>query len=92
MKVIIVRYGELTLKGKNREFFVNKLIQNIKIKLRNYKDDIKYIKDFNSLSIEVGDEKLINEIIVRLQDAFGIYSLSISERVENDVDQIKSKC
>ena len=91
MKVIIVRYGELTLKGKNREFFVNKLIQNIKIKLRNYKDDIKYIKDFNSLSIEVGDEKLINEIIVRLQDVFGVYSLSISERVENDVDQIKSK-
>ena len=37
-KVILLRYGEIHLKGKNRRFFENKLIENIKRRL----DGIEY--------------------------------------------------
>jgi thiamine biosynthesis protein ThiI len=91
MKTIIVRYGELTLKGKNRDYFITKLIRNIKFKLRDEKEKIKYIKDHNSLAIEVHESELVDVVVKKLQDVFGIYSLSISERVSTDVDEIKSK-
>nr|WP_237243865.1 hypothetical protein [Spiroplasma clarkii] len=44
MKSILVRYGELTLKGNNRSVFITKLIQNIKFKLKHLKDFVEYKK------------------------------------------------
>ena len=35
-KVILIKYGELTTKKQNRNFFVNTLYNNIKNKLKNY--------------------------------------------------------
>lgn len=33
-QVILIRYGEISLKGKNRSFFVNKLVSNIRSSLK----------------------------------------------------------
>ena len=33
-KALLVRFGEISLKGKNRSFFVNKLVENIENALR----------------------------------------------------------
>lgn len=92
MKTILVRYGELTLKGKNKSYFISLLYQNIKFKLRKFKEEVEYLKDNNSLSIKVKNDNLVPELIANLQNVFGIYSLSICEKVENDVEQIKVKC
>ncbi|ALD66768.1 tRNA uracil 4-sulfurtransferase ThiI [Spiroplasma cantharicola] len=92
MKNILIRYGELTLKGNNRNAFISKLIQNIKYKLKQYKDIIVYKKDHNSLVLEIKDSDKLEEICHILQNIFGIYSLSIVEIVEKDVDLILKRC
>ncbi|WP_339030246.1 tRNA uracil 4-sulfurtransferase ThiI [Spiroplasma endosymbiont of Cantharis nigra] len=92
MKNILIRYGELTLKGNNRNAFISKLIQNIKYKLKKYKDIIFYKKDHNSLVLEIKDENKLEEICNILQNIFGIYSLSIVEIVEKDLDLILQRC
>ncbi|WP_338984794.1 tRNA uracil 4-sulfurtransferase ThiI [Spiroplasma endosymbiont of Diplazon laetatorius] len=91
MKNILIRYGELTLKGNNRNAFISKLIQNIKFKLKQYKEIIVYKKDHNSLVLEISDESKLDEISSILQNIFGIYSLSIVEIVDKKEDVILSK-
>ncbi|QVK05431.1 tRNA uracil 4-sulfurtransferase ThiI [Mycoplasma mycoides] len=89
MKYILIRYGELTLKGNNRFQFIDKLISNIKFKLKQFdKEDIKFIKDHNSLTLEIKDE-LETQIIKQLKTVFGIYSISIIDYVNKDLEQIK---
>ncbi|AUM62933.1 tRNA uracil 4-sulfurtransferase ThiI [Spiroplasma monobiae] len=91
MKNILIRYGELTLKGNNRNAFISKLIQNIKFKLKEYKEFIEYKKDHNSLVLEIKDESKLDNISNILQNIFGIYSLSIVEIVEKNEDVILAK-
>ncbi|WP_434343314.1 tRNA uracil 4-sulfurtransferase ThiI [Mycoplasma sp. 06067-C1-B144P-99-0482-3] len=89
MKYILIRYGELTLKGNNRFQFIDKLISNIKFKLKQFnKEDIKFIKDHNSLTLEIKDELEI-DVLKQLKTVFGIYSISIINYVNKDLDQIK---
>ncbi|WP_434329695.1 tRNA uracil 4-sulfurtransferase ThiI [Mycoplasma capricolum subsp. capricolum] len=89
MKYILIRYGELTLKGNNRFQFIDKLISNIKFKLKQFnKEDIKFIKDHNSLTLEIKDE-LEADVLKQLKTIFGIYSISIINYVNKDLDQIK---
>ncbi|QVK09111.1 tRNA uracil 4-sulfurtransferase ThiI [Mycoplasma mycoides] len=89
MKYILIRYGELTLKGNNKFQFIDKLISNIKFKLKQFdKEDIKFIKDHNSLTLEIKDE-LETQIIEKLKTVFGIYSISIINYVNKDLEQIK---
>ncbi|WP_338971599.1 tRNA uracil 4-sulfurtransferase ThiI [Spiroplasma endosymbiont of Panorpa germanica] len=88
MKHILVRYGELTLKGSNRNFFINKLLQNIKFKLKPFREEVVFIKSHNSLKIDVLSDNLLDEVLANLQDTFGIYSLSVVDEVENDIDKI----
>ncbi|WP_339020626.1 tRNA uracil 4-sulfurtransferase ThiI [Spiroplasma endosymbiont of Atherix ibis] len=91
MKNILIRYGELTLKGNNRNSFISKLIQNIKFKLKKYKDIIVYRKDHNSLVLEIKEQSKLDEICSILQNIFGIYSLSIVEIVEKNEEIILDK-
>lgn len=91
MKKILVRYGELTLKGNNRNFFITRLYQNIKFKLKPYRDIVEYKKDHNSLTLNISDETKVEELCNILKDIFGIHSLSIVEIVDNDLELIKAK-
>ena len=54
MKIILVRYGELTLKGKNRSEFERVLYNNIKKQLSEFQ--INFYKDRNIIYLEM--EKL----------------------------------
>ncbi|WP_027063034.1 tRNA uracil 4-sulfurtransferase ThiI [Mesoplasma seiffertii] len=87
MKNILIRYGELTLKGNNRNHFIAKLIQNIKFKLKPFKDYVVYIRDNNSLTLEVTDQ-YVEDVVKELQTVFGIYSLSIVEKTALDFEEI----
>ena len=44
-KVILIKYGELTTKKQNRNFFINTLYNNIKNKLKNY--DVKIVENYH---------------------------------------------
>ncbi|ATG97560.1 tRNA uracil 4-sulfurtransferase ThiI [Mesoplasma lactucae] len=90
MKNVLVRYGELTLKGGNRRQFITKLIQNIKFRMKPYNDKVELIKDNNSCMIKVEDDYL-DRLLADLQTVFGIYSLSVVETTSWDFEEITKK-
>ena len=87
---IIIRYGELSTKGKNRKDFINRLYQNIKGFLEEYKN-LNYEKTHDRLFVELNGEPH-DKIIDILKNIFGISSLSLSIKVDNDIEAIKRVC
>ena len=81
-RVIIIRYGEIFLKGKNKSYFESLLINNIKHSLRNFKhtfsrSQARYVVGDYDVDFE-------DEIIDTLKKVFGIHSLSVADRVKCD--------
>ena len=93
-KVIIVRYSEIHLKGKNRGYFERVLILNMEKSLKGLKHEIK--RQSGRYIVEGFEEQETENIISRLKRVFGIHSLSIALRVETDLEEIfkaaKSVC
>ena len=87
MKVILLRFGELYLKGHNRNIFENTLIQNIKNSLTG--ETFFFSKTFGRYVISDYDEKRQDEIVSKLKKVFGLYSLSIAEEVDAQLETIK---
>ena len=84
---LLVRYGELTLKGTNRKMFVNQLKDNVKralIPLRGY--HVKGKRD--RMYIELSPEADINEIIHRLSKVYGIKSISPVIKIDKNEEKI----
>lgn len=85
-KVLIVRYGEISLKGLNRPYFENTLVKNIKRAVK----DIGYIrvyKDHGRIYIDLEDY-YEEEIIEAVTKVFGIVSVSAAYVFEADMDKI----
>ncbi|MGI6701564.1 MAG: tRNA uracil 4-sulfurtransferase ThiI [Christensenellales bacterium] len=87
MDAILIRYGELFLKGNNRYIFENKLRDNInkalnKINSELYKTGGRFVvENFNQ-----SDEK---SIIDRLTKVFGIHSISPAVKIKTDIELIR---
>ena len=87
MKVILLRFGELYLKGHNRNVFENTLIDNIKKMLQG--EEFKFEKTFGRYVISDYKEDRENEIVKKLKKIFGLYSLSKAREVEANIEKIK---
>ncbi len=87
-KLILIKYGELTTKKDNRNLFINMLTNNINNSLLNINH--KIIKNRVRMFIEV-DENDLNVVIEKLKKIFGIYSIVICEKVDNNIDDIGAK-
>lgn len=85
-KIILIKYGELTTKKNNRNLFINLLYENIKNKLKNY--DVKIVKNRVRMFIETNDN--IDEIVNILSNIFGIHSIVVAYKVDNNIDSIKN--
>ena len=85
--VILVRYGEIVLKGNNRSKFEKKLVDNVKYALR----DEKVKVTFSQARLYVEPENTIDldRIINKLKKVFGIVSLSPAVKIESDLDKIR---
>ena len=86
-EMIMVRYGELMTKGKNRQNFINALFLNIKRMLSNFKN-LKYEvkRDHTYIHLNGEDYDLIEPI---LKNVAGLSSFSIVYKVENDIEKMK---
>lgn len=89
MKVILLRFGELYLKGNNRNIFENVLINNIKRKLSD--ETFKFEKTFGRYLITNYAEEREDFIVEKLKKVFGLYSLSRALEIDANVDAIKSE-
>lgn len=87
MKIILIKYGELTTKSGNRNLFINILYNNIKKALESY--NVKIIKNRVRMFIETEDN--IEEIVSILKNIFGIHSIVIANRVNTNIEEIESK-
>lgn len=85
-KVIIIRYSEIHLKGKNRGFFEKAFASNMEKSLKGIKHEIR--KQSGRYLVENFDEENINLIIDKLKKVFGIHTLSIAYRVDSNMDAI----
>lgn len=87
-RVILIKYGELTTKKGNRNFFVNLLYKSIQNKLKNY--DVIIFKDLSRMYIEF-NEKDLDEILKRVNNIFGIHEYLVAYKISTDEKEIKSK-
>lgn len=87
---ILVRFGELTTKGKNRKTFIRKLCSNTKEILSCFQN-LKYELSFDRMYILLNgeDPKAVCE---KLKTVFGIHSFSLCYKVESNLDKIKEVC
>ena len=85
-KVILIKYGELSTKKGNRNFFINTLYKNISRKLVNYEVNIH--KDRARMYIEFLDKDL-DGIINIIDKVFGIHTYNIASIVESDDSKIQ---
>ncbi|MBS4030364.1 MAG: tRNA 4-thiouridine(8) synthase ThiI [Clostridiales bacterium] len=86
--LLLIRYGEIGLKGKNRKFFENKLTANIKRSLLGIAEcRIQQYRGRNFVEVLEGDTAAV---IRRLQQVFGIVSLSPVAIAELDIESIKA--
>ena len=83
---IMVRFGELSTKGKNKKDFIHTLFLNIKHALKDY--DVKVESRFDHIYVYLNGNEY-QPIIGRLQDVSGIQGLSLVARIENDIEKIK---
>ena len=72
-KIIYLKYGELTLKGKNRVNFINLLYQNIRNALKDIKN-IEIKKSFDNCVVKC-DEQDVEKTITILKRIPGIYQI-----------------
>lgn len=86
---ILVRFGELSTKGKNRNEFIAKLFQNLK----------KSCEEFDGLTFEKTHDRLFihlngcdqEAVMARASKVFGISSLSFAYKVNSVLDEICAK-
>lgn len=87
-RVILIKYGELSTKKGNRNFFINTLYNNVKNKLKNF--DVKISKDRARMYIEFRDNEL-GDIKKNIDKVFGIHKYHIAYIVDTNIDSIKEK-
>ena len=85
-KVIIIRYAEMFLKGKNRFFFEGKFESNLQKSLKGI--DYKFVKQSGRYLIEEFAEEDSEEILQRLQKVFGVHTISLAYETSSDLDSI----
>lgn len=85
---ILIRYGELTTKGKNRKDFINLLFQNTKQALKSF-PELEYRKTRDRMYIDLhGAEQ--EGVITRLKTVFGIHSFSLAVKCEPIIESIQT--
>ncbi len=86
-KIIIIKYGELTTKKDNINYFINSLRDNIKNSLKDI--DNKIIYDHGRMFIETSDYENVLNI---LKKTFGIHEINIGYKLKtNSLEEINAE-
>jgi len=85
-KVILIRFGEIFLKGKNRGFFEKALLNNIKNTLKSI--DAEVVKVPGRFIVQNYAEEMEDEIVERLLKVAGIFSFSTAIYFDTSLDNI----
>lgn len=84
---ILIRYGELSTKGRNKKMFTQKLASNIKKALVEY-PQVKVIPDYDFMYLDL-HEAPEEAVIEKVKPIFGIQSISPVYIIEKDMEVAK---
>lgn len=84
--VILIRFGELYLKGKNKDYFENILKDNIRNKLADL--DCKLYFGRGRYVVKQYPQAIESAIVSRLKQVFGVHSVSVAHRCGYEMDEI----
>jgi len=85
-KVIIIRYSEIFLKGKNFGFFEKTLVDNILQNIRGF--NCSFNKLNKRFFISNYEDKFERKIIDSIKCVFGVHSISPAVKIGSNVDDI----
>ena len=83
--VVVARYGELWLKGKNRTEFERRLVKNVRHALRDL-GDVRVQRDQAQLILHPATRAI--EVAHRLKDVFGLSSVSLARGTDPQPEAI----
>ena len=89
-ETVLIRFGELSTKGKNRKDFINRLYSNVKYMLRDF-ENLEYRKAYDRIYIQLNGEDP-DAVREKLKKVFGISSFSFTEKVDSDISAISATC
>ena len=84
---ILIRYGELSTKGRNKKLFTQKLASNIKKALVDF-PQVKVIPDYDFMYLDL-HEAPEEAVIEKVKPIFGIQSISPVYIIEKDMEVAK---
>ncbi|MGD9900922.1 MAG: tRNA uracil 4-sulfurtransferase ThiI [Spirochaetales bacterium] len=87
-KVILIRYSEIHLKGKNRGFFEKRLKHNLKRSLSGFECNITF--EGSRYIVSNFDESMLENIVDRVKSVFGVHSFSVADELDTTVQNIEN--
>lgn len=85
-QVILLKYGEIHLKGKNRPYFEKKLLKNLRDSVQMY-DGVTVRKQQGRYYVENIQD--FESMIERLNKVFGFVAYTPAIKIDKEMDQIK---
>ena len=85
-RVIIIRYSEIYLKGKNRGFFERAFETNLRRALDSF--DAELVKNSGRYLVQNFPEYETEEIVEKLKKVVGLHTMSVAYETSSDMDTI----
>ncbi len=85
-KMLIVHYGELWLRGRNRNIYIRKLKKNIAHQLSG--EEFKFEKSYDRIVLRLSKDSDVQSIGRKISKVFGISAYEFSYRTEPDMKHI----
>jgi tRNA uracil 4-sulfurtransferase len=87
MTSVVVHYQEIALKGKNRPWFIHRLVQNLRAATEDL--DVRQVRPLmGRIELVLGPEADWREIKARLSSTFGIANFSKAGRTSSDLTRL----
>lgn len=87
-QLLLVRYGEIGLKGRNRHVFEERLADNMRAALGDVVG-AKVSREYGRVFVRLPDEAALEEATARLQRVFGIVAVNPALRVPLELEAIQ---
>ena len=85
-RVIIIRYAEIYLKGKNRGFFERAFEKNLRAAIKGFQHEL--IKQSGRYIVQNFEEEETDTIVEKLQKVFGLHTLSVAYETSSELSDI----
>lgn len=88
-KIVLLKYGELVLKGLNRSYFDNLLLRRVRTLLRGMGGAYETDYAQSTLCIRGGEGADMDAVAARMKKVFGVASVCVGYECEKDMDAIR---